>query len=141
MPKFTAVRQHEIHAGHRVCGHGGKCQSLHGHSYIIHFHCQSTELDELGMVVDFSVIKSTLCQWLEDNYDHRMLIWEQDPWAQQLQAIDPQVTIVPYNPTAENMAHYLLNVIAPRMLQTEKIKVLRVIVEETSKCRAICETD
>ena len=109
MSNYTIIRKHEIHTGHRVYGHLGKCQNLHGHSYIIHFHCTATKLNELGMVIDFSIIKNTLCQWLDDNYDHRMLIWQEDPIAHSLKAIDTTVTLVPYNPTAENIANYLLN--------------------------------
>ena len=159
MTKCSAVRQHEIHAGHRVYGHSGKCQHLHGHSYIIHFYCEAETLDSLGMVVDFGIIKSTLCQWLEDNYDHRMLIWENDPIASQLVAIDSKVVLVPYNPTAENIANYLLTVVAPSLLNnhnntttcntgtttntaysnnhSKNITITKVIVEETSKFRAI----
>lgn len=139
MTKFTVVRKHEIHAGHRVCGHQGKCQHLHGHSYIIHFHCSSKELDDLGMVVDFGIIKATLCQWLADNYDHRFLIWENDPWAKQISQIDPSTVIVPYNPTAENIAGYLLTVIAPKLLINTNIVVSKIVVEESAKCLASSE--
>ncbi len=137
--KISAIRQHEIHAGHRVYGHQGKCRNLHGHSYIIHFYCSADTLNELGVIIDFSIIKSTLCQWLEDNYDHRMLIWEKDSIASALKAIDPMVTLVPYNPTAENIASYLLINIAPQLLINTNITVTKIIVEETSKCRAECE--
>ena len=139
MAKITAIRKHEIHAGHRVHGHKGKCQHLHGHSYVVHFHCQADSLNDLGMVIDFGVIKTTLCQWLEDNYDHRMLIWEKDPILKEIQAIDPSVVMVPYNPTAENIAYYLLTEIAPKLLKHTGISVNKIIVEETSKCRAECE--
>jgi 6-pyruvoyl-tetrahydropterin synthase len=30
---ITATRYHEIDAGHRVVGQGGKCEHLHGHRY------------------------------------------------------------------------------------------------------------
>lgn len=91
------------------------------------------------MVIDFSIIKTTLCQWLEDNYDHHMLIWEKDPIAITLKQIDHHVTIVPYNPTAENIAHHLLTVIAPQLLGHTGIIVDKIIVEETSKCKAECQ--
>ncbi|MBY0379933.1 MAG: 6-carboxytetrahydropterin synthase [Burkholderiales bacterium] len=136
---MAAIRKHEIHAGHRVYGHVGKCQHLHGHSYVVHFHCQANSLNDLGMVIDFGLIKTTLCQWLEDNYDHRMLIWENDPILKDIQAIDAMVVTVPYNPTAENIAYYLLTEIAPNLLKHTGISVNKIIVEETSKCRAECE--
>ncbi len=145
MTKIFAVRTHEIHAGHRVYGHNGKCKSLHGHSYIIHFYCEGTsedtKLNELGMVIDFGIIKETLCKWLDENYDHKMLIWEHDPIHVSLSKIDDGVVVVPFNPTAENIAYFLLNTIAPKLLKDIDINVTRVIVEETSKCRAECVND
>lgn len=136
MATYSAIRKHEIHAGHRVYQHQGACQHLHGHSYVIHFHCQADMCDELGMVIDFSVIKSTLCKWLDDNYDHRFLIWEKDPIAPELLKIDSYVTLVPYNPTAENIAAHLVQTVAPALLSHTPITVTKVTVEETSKCRA-----
>ncbi|MFN8770350.1 MAG: 6-pyruvoyl trahydropterin synthase family protein [Neisseriaceae bacterium] len=139
MAQISAIRKHEIHTGHRVYGHNGKCQYLHGHSYVIHFHCVANELDKLGMVIDFGIIKSTLCQWLEDNYDHHMLIWEKDPIAATLLSIDDHVTLVPFNPTAENIGNYLLTEIAPKLLKDTNVLVNKVVVEESSRCRAECD--
>ena len=137
--KITAIRKHEIHAGHRVYGHNGKCMHLHGHTYTIHFHCQAPQLNDLGMIIDFGIIKNTLCTWLDDNYDHRMLLWLKDPIASELKKIDVSVQIVPYNPTAENIANYLLSVIAPQLLGNTGVIVTKVVVEETTKCRSECE--
>lgn len=139
MTKLFAVRKHEIHTGHRVYGHTGKCKNLHGHSYVVHFYCEADTLNELGMVVDFGIIKTTLCQWLEDNFDHKFLLWENDPIADSLMQIEPNLVIVPFNPTAENIALYLIKEIAPSLLKHSKVKVSKIIVEETSKCKAECE--
>lgn len=139
MAKFSVIRKHEIQTGHRIYGHPGKCANLHGHSYTFHFHCMSDTLDELGMVVDFNVIKTTLCQWLMDNYDHRLLIWENDPLAKTLPNLDPSVVIVPYNPSAENIANYLLTKIAPKILIDSRVTVNKVIVTETVNCSASAE--
>lgn len=139
MTKFCIVRKHEIHTGHRVYGHHGKCSNLHGHSYIFHFHCFADDLDELGMVIDFTIIKNTLCQWLDDNYDHRMILWEKDPLAKELVRMDPSVVTVPYNPTAENIAKYLLTVVAPQLLSDTNVTITKVELEETTKCKAVCE--
>ena len=141
MTKYTVIRKHEIHCGHRVYGHSGKCQFLHGHSYVFYLHCTSNALNDLGMVVDFGIIKSTICQWLEDNYDHHMLLWEKDPYAKEIAKIDNSVVIVPYNPTAENIANHILNVVAPSLLKDTPIKLSKVVLEETSKCTATCELD
>ena len=139
MTKFNIKCTREIQTGHRIYGHKGKCQRLHGHSYVFHFYCTANELDDLGMVVDFAVIKETFGQWLEDNYDHRMLLWVEDPMAQQLQQIDPTVVIVSYNPSAENIAHHLLTEVAPKLLGHLPVVVNKVVVEESSSSSASCE--
>ncbi len=138
MSKVTATRTHEIHCGHRVYGHGGKCRFLHGHQYVFKMECvaDNNQLNELGMVIDFGDIKSKLCQWLEDNFDHRFLIWKDDPLALELKELDPSVVIVPFNPTAENIAEYFVNIVAPVQLKETGITLISCELNETSKCSA-----
>ena len=97
---------------------------------------QAKELDKLGRVVDFSIIKTTLCQWFEDNWDHRFLIWEEDPLSKTLKELDDSVVIVNFNPTAENLANYLLNVVGPSFFKDSDVKLIKVKVGETGKCSA-----
>jgi 6-pyruvoyltetrahydropterin/6-carboxytetrahydropterin synthase len=139
---ITAERYHDISCGHRVVGHEGKCQNLHGHNYRIFFTIQSTgenELDQVGRVLDFSVIKSILCAWLEERYDHKMLIWDQDPMLQQLLELDKTICVVAYNPTAENIAWFLVDKLGPLLLEGTGTKLVRCRVEETRKCSATYE--
>jgi 6-pyruvoyltetrahydropterin/6-carboxytetrahydropterin synthase len=115
---ITASRYHDISCGHRVHGHESKCALLHGHNYRIHFTCVG-DLDNIGRVIDFSVIKSTLCMWLEDNWDHRFLAWREDPLMKVFGVhakLEDSIVWVPFNPTAENMAEHLLNVVGPMLL-------------------------
>ena len=70
---ISICRYHDISVGHRICGHESHCARLHGHNYRIHFTCTADELDALGRVLDFQVVKERLCQWLEDHWDHRFL--------------------------------------------------------------------
>lgn len=103
------------------------------------FFCRAAQLDKLGMVIDFKVMKSTLCEFLEREWDHKMLIWEKDPWADALRAVDPEgVLLVPFNPTAEHLANHLLHVVGPKVLPPE-VKLVRVQIDETRKCSAIAE--
>ena len=137
MSKVVAVREHEIAAGHRVVGHEGKCCHLHGHGYVFKFTCEADGLDNLGRVIDFGIIKSTLCQWLEEAWDHRFLLWDLDPLRAALVAASKEsVVAVPFNPTAENMALHLLNVVGPKLLGPFGVRLIRVEVRETRKCSA-----
>lgn len=138
--KIQATRYHDICAGHRVVGHEGKCRNLHGHNYRITFTVESADdgydLDTVGRVLDFSVIKEKLCVWLEENWDHRFLVWDCDPKLAAIFAIDPTAVAVPFNPTAENIGHYLLEHVGPVQLEGTRAKLVRVEIEETRKCSA-----
>ena len=131
-----AHRFHEFAYGHRVVGQGGKCEHLHGHNGVVTFHCSAEGLDDVGRVIDFSCIKSSLCQWLEDNWDHRFLVWEKDPLCSALREMDEKVVVVPFNPTAENLASYLLNEIGPKVLP-KGVHLISVNFQETQKCGAL----
>lgn len=133
---WQAKRYHDISCGHRVFQHESKCAHLHGHNYRVHFTCEAEELDNIGRVIDFSDMKTRLCMWLEDNWDHKTLIWENDPWAKVLPEIDRTIVIVPFNPTAENIAQHLVEVIGPQQLAGTGIKLVHCDVEETRKCSA-----
>lgn len=156
MTILTASRYHDISCGHRVVGHEGKCRGMHGHNYRVHFECvgdPGNTLDALGRVIDFGVIKSQLCMWLENQWDHKFLLWHQDPLVRLLAEVkypdnmttdDFDLIIdsfheVEFNPTAENMAEYLLNDIAPQQLLGTGVRCCKVTIEETRKCSATAQ--
>lgn len=152
-----AERYHDISCGHRVVGHESKCRHLHGHNYRVHFICSSDDLDSVGRVIDFGVIKEKLCMWIEDNWDHKFLAWKEDPLMQGIinlldsdendgepylvpgkedATFRESIVFVPFNPTAENMAQYLLGVIGPVQLMGTGVTLIQVTVGETAKCSA-----
>ena len=139
---YSVERYHDISCGHRVVGHEGKCRFLHGHNYRIFFTCMPssvTGLDNLGRVIDFGVIKAKLCQWLEDNWDHKFLLWDQDTEMMEAQTIllmRESYVWVPFNPTAENIAKYLVSTVGPTQLSGTGATLVSVCVEETRKCSA-----
>lgn len=134
---LTVTRYHDISCGHRVFGHEGKCANLHGHNYRIHFTCETEELDTVGRVIDFSVVKDRLCNWLESHWDHRFLICSRDPTSGPLGLMDNSVVKVSFNPTAENMARYLVLEVGPVALAGTGVRLVTVTVEETRKCSAM----
>lgn len=105
------------------------------------------KLDSIGRVIDFGVMKEKLCQWLEDNWDHKFMYWTEDPLIGflyyapvgkleffQAKAIQQSFFSVPFNPTAENIAHHLLTVVAPQQLAETGVVCTKIIIEETAKC-------
>lgn len=157
--KTKACRYHDISVGHRVAGHEGKCQHLHGHNYRIHFEIEGPKLDAIGRVLDFSVIKEKLCMWLEVHWDHKFLAWIEDPLLVKLAflsgELDPpseepaiedelwtmladSLVWTSFNPTAENMAEFLLVEIGPEQLNGTGCTLTSVTIEETRKCSVTC---
>jgi 6-pyruvoyltetrahydropterin/6-carboxytetrahydropterin synthase len=135
---ITATRYHDFSAGHKVTGHENKCAHLHGHNYRVYFTIQSeTGVDDIGRVLDFGAIKSRLCVWLEDNWDHRFLIYKDDPTCAVLVEHFPDdMVLTPFNPTAENMARHLVETVAPIQLRDTGCQLTCCVVEETRKCKA-----
>lgn len=134
---ISIERYHDISMGHRVVGHESKCRHLHGHNYRIHFVCTAEELDALGRVIDFSEIKERLCLWLEAEWDHKLMLWSEDPLLPELERlVADDLCVVPFNPTAEQLARHLVEVVAPAQLAGTGITLTACRVEETRKCSA-----
>ena len=103
---FEIRVKEEFEAAHRVAGYPGKCDRLHGHSWIVEAVVRGTGLDSLGMLVDFKAVKGTLKEIL-DGLDHRYLN-EIEPFASG------------QNPTAEHLAKYIYEKTAASALFTEQ---------------------
>ncbi len=137
MPSIT--RRLEFDYGHRVLGHEGKCKHLHGHRGIIEITVSAESLDNIGRVVDFGKIKEIVGGWIDENWDHNMILCGADPL---LQLSKNNLDVIfaskrPYvlpgnrgNPTAENLAAELFR-IAFIQLDTIGIKVEKVRFFET----------
>ncbi len=54
------------------------CHLLHGYSLKFKFKFASTKLDDKNWVVDFGGLKE-LKEWLQDNFDHKVIVDSNDP--------------------------------------------------------------
>ena len=140
---ISITRLLEFDAGHRVLNHEGKCHTLHGHRYKVEVEATSKYLDPLGRVIDFSEVKMRLGSWLDENWDHTCVFYEKDQEA--LDAFHSMsgrkdCYLLPVNPTAENMAHYLLNKICPKLFKDSEVQIIKITIWETPNCRAECST-
>lgn len=140
---ITITRKIEWDAGHRVLGHEGKCKHLHGHRYCAEVTVQAAELDDLGRVIDFGVLKTVVGAWIDKHWDHNLLLHPQDPLLKlppdllaQIHGRDPYVMPAGprANPTAENIAAVLHGVVS--VLLPVELSVVRVRVWETPNCHA-----
>lgn len=151
----TISRKFEFDAGHRVLGHESKCANLHGHRYVAEVCVTAPELDKLGRVIDFGVLKGVVGEWIDRNWDHNFLLHKDDPLNKaicqlnkldsiQHEAVDwselvfgPKLPfIMPEgNPTAENIAAELAGISATLLLPFD-ITVVGVMIHETPNCSA-----
>lgn len=84
---FYIQKSMEISAAHRLnLSYKSKCQNLHGHNWHVTIYCKAEELNQDGMVCDFTHIKKAI----HEKLDHQYLN-----------------DILPFNPTAENMARWM----------------------------------
>lgn len=102
----------EISASHSLkLSYPSKCENLHGHNWVIDVYCCAEKLNDDGMVVDFSLIKSLV----RDRLDHQNLN-----------------DVLPFNPTAENLAKWICDTVPT---------CYRVDVQESENNIAIYEKD
>lgn len=135
----TCVRKIHFCSGHRVFGHESKCATPHGHNYNAYVTAEAESLDQIGRVIDFSVLKEKIGGWIETYWDHTFLVYEKDHMLiSALQAVPAHKPcfICPFNPTAENMADYLLHTVAPQVLSGTDVRIIKVVIEETENCYA-----
>jgi 6-pyruvoyltetrahydropterin/6-carboxytetrahydropterin synthase len=104
IPMFRVTKEINFCYGHRLLNYSGKCRHLHGHNGKAVIVMERPELNELGMVVDFSEIKESIRTWIDENLDHRMILCERDPAVEHLRAANEPLYLLPVNPTAENIA-------------------------------------
>ena len=90
---YEVKKRIEISAAHRlILDYESKCTNLHGHNWIIDVFLRSETLNKNGMIMDFTEIKRKI----QDKFDHKVINDEVD-----------------FNPTAENIAKYICDVLAP----------------------------
>ena len=108
---------------HRQWRDEGHCSLVHGYdrTVIITFGCHA--LDEKGWVVDFGGLKKVKA-WLEDKFDHTLLINEDDPMRPLFEKHDGglwKLTILP-NVGMEGSSNYIYRQVNP-------------MIEEMTECR------
>ena len=143
MATVSCTRRIQFCAGHRVVGHESKCAHLHGHNYVAFLHAEAEALDSIGRVIDFAVLKGTIGHWIEEEWDHGLVLYVADPVIDQIRALpvwetgqQQKLFLLPTNPTAENMAAFLLETVGPEQLKGTGVRLRGVTLWETENCYA-----
>lgn len=125
---YRVTQQIDFCYGHRLLNYEGKCKKLHGHNGRAVIVLEGEELDNRGMLVDFSDIKASLRTWIDDHLDHKMILHQDDPTIPFLQELGEPLYIVDSNPTAENIARLIYE-----QAKQENFPIREVTLWETPK--------
>ena len=108
----------EFEAAHFIKNYPGKCARLHGHNWVIEAVAQGSQLNELGILIDFKIFKSELNKIL-DELDHQFL--------------NELKMFATKNPTAENIAKEIFDKLSVSEIFTGGTKLTAVRVYESPK--------
>ena len=104
-------------AAHTLRDYPGACSRMHGHNWKVEVEVIATQLDNVGMGIDFKEIKQTTRK-VTDELDHYYL-----------NDIPPFDRV---NPTAENIASYIYQAVS-ELINNERVKVKAVTLWETER--------
>lgn len=116
---ITVVKEFSFDAAHYLPDHSGKCQSLHGHHFVLQVGFNGV-IDNRGMVMDFKEIKDMVKQSILDKLDHTCL---------------NQVTYKNFpasQPTAENIVIWITNILVSYLPQDVSLTFMRLYETPTS---------
>ena len=101
--------------GHHLRDYPGNCERPHGHNWKVKVTVRATELDKLGMGIDFKTLKQTVNSVVDD-LDHSDL--------------NDHAAFKDINPSSENIAMHIFSELKNK-LQTDRYSLYSVTVRET----------
>ncbi len=121
MYEISAVSHFD--AAHFLRGYPGKCANIHGHRWKVAIRLTGSELNDLGILVDFMDVKQLLKE-VTEIFDHK-LINDVPPFDR-------------LNPTAENIAKMIFDEMKARLQAGTQgqVNIARVTVWESENASA-----
>lgn len=113
--------ENSFSGAHRLMKYKGKCEELHGHNWKVEVEIKSEDLDNIGMVVDFTEVKIYLKSIMSE-LDHKYL--------------NDLEYFKHTNPTSENIAKYVYDRMSSEMSGS---MVSKVTIWETATSSASYE--
>ena len=117
MAIYTLKVLADFASAHTLRDYPGACSRMHGHNWKIEAEVQASQLNEIGMAIDFKEIKREV-RAIADELDHRYL--------------NDLAPFQDINPTAENIARYFFQRLAQR-LNNERVQVSALTIWETDR--------
>ena len=108
-------------AAHNLVGYKGDCAKVHGHNWNVRLALKCNKIDELGMTIDFKILKSKFNNLLQE-FDHENL--------NSLKCFENS------NPTSELIAQKIFEK-AQLVFNNESTSVFEIEVSESEKYSVI----
>jgi 6-pyruvoyltetrahydropterin/6-carboxytetrahydropterin synthase len=124
VPVYEISKDFLFSAAHQIRLHGGKCERLHGHNWRVRVHVRASELNRIGMVIDFADLQAMVAE-IGKRFDH-----------QNVNEVPPFDEV---NTTAENIARFFHVEVARRLAATDggRVRVSKVEVWENEGSLAV----
>jgi 6-pyruvoyltetrahydropterin/6-carboxytetrahydropterin synthase len=106
-------------SAHQLNGYAGKCEDLHGHNWKVVVDIEGEQLDKVGLLIDFKIVKKILNEIL-DQLDHKFL-----------NDIEELKNI---NPSSENLSQYVYAKMKAKL--PEGVRLSAVTIWESENSRA-----
>ena len=128
---FEVRVEADFAAAHFLRDYNGKCENLHGHNYKVYAHVKGPQLNEGGMLLDFSKLKAALrqvCKQLDHTNLNDMSVFDQNPSAE-------RIAMYIYNGIIENLKKEGLDLSYQKDKKTPALYAVDVFETETSRAR------
>lgn len=146
MPRYTCVKRYpEISVCHRHWRAQTHCALIHGYARTTEITIGCDELDERGWVFDLGALRP-IRNFLEDAWDHRTLIADDDPLLPELQALEAKGgihlnvmdTSRGWSPTLEGSAQFIYDHADPIVREASKgrARIIKIEIWEKGDNRA-----
>ena len=122
MNRYELTVEDHFSSAHQLRGYMGKCENMHGHNWRVKLRVTGSRLDNIGLLVDFGVLKKILKEVLS-RIDH-VNINDTTPFDR-------------INPSSENIAEYICSEVQPlisREYPAVTVSSVTVWESQTSSC-------
>jgi 6-pyruvoyltetrahydropterin/6-carboxytetrahydropterin synthase len=120
---YSVTKRIEFCYGHRLLDYDGICKHPHGHNAVAEIEVRTATLDNRNMVCDFSDIKRVVKGWIDRELDHKMILRQDDPLVEALQALGEPIFLLDSNPTVERIARLIYDQASSQGFPVVRVKV------------------
>lgn len=122
MAILRITKEFRFEGAHALPGYDGKCRNIHGHSYLMYVTVKGENLNgtnspKEGMVVDFKQLKAIVNENIVDVLDHALIMHAASPLSQELAQAYPNVIMVDFQPSTENLICWFAQVLSGKLPQ------------------------